>query len=75
MCQQHAAAAVALQAELVEGLASVNALLLKELKVLVPLVANNLNGNTSIISFNTFPQVKQRTGMIIVREESFNINL
>ena len=40
--QEHAAAAVALQAELVQSFASVNTVLLKELEVLVPLVSDNL---------------------------------
>jgi hypothetical protein len=40
--EEHAAAAVALEAELVESPAGVLALLLKELQVLVPLVADDL---------------------------------
>ena len=42
MGEEHAAAAVALEAQLVESPAGVLALLLEKLKVLVPLVANNL---------------------------------
>jgi len=42
--EEHAAAAVALQAELVQGPAGVLALLLEELQVLVPLVADDLKG-------------------------------
>lgn len=41
--EEHAAAAVALQAELVQGPAGVLSLLLEELQVLVPLVADDLN--------------------------------
>ena len=64
--EEHAAAAVALQAQLVQRSTRVHAVLLKELEVLVPLVADNLNGDwVSEIELGTLPQVKQRTGMII----------
>lgn len=40
--QQHSPAAVALQAKLVKSLARVNAVVLHQVEVLVPLVADNL---------------------------------
>jgi hypothetical protein len=42
--EEHAATAVALEAQLVQSPAGVLALLLEELEVLVPLVANDLKG-------------------------------
>ena len=42
MGEEHATAAVALETKLVESPAGILALLLEELKVLVPLVANDL---------------------------------
>jgi hypothetical protein len=64
--EEHAAAAVALEAQLVESPAGVLAILLEELKVLVPLVANNLMNWLNKLFISTLPQVKQRTGMIIL---------
>lgn len=66
MGQEHPSAAVALQAELVEGLAGVDTVALHQLEVLVPLVADNLKCiPLNMCCGNTLPQVKHLTGMII----------
>ena len=76
MGEHHSSAAVALKAELVKSLPKeekfslrvllgINFVLLKEVKVLVPLVADDLK--VLLRSRLTLPQVKHLTGMIMLR--------